>query len=155
MQRRDTSLPIRSSVIDPTVVETRLGNLVAAYRPFGLATGNRLVACPVNALDVDVRVLKPIGRSFLLNVQELAGLWHLVQATDDIPFVERTTSRRRLPLPRTVANEGENNCRIGASAHQGHEIGVWLPDGLLRRHLLAVAKTRRGKSSLLLRIAHH
>jgi hypothetical protein len=32
---------------------------------------------------------------------------------------------------------------------------VHLPTGLLRRHLLAVAKTRRGKSSLLLRLVHH
>ena len=32
---------------------------------------------------------------------------------------------------------------------------VALPDELLRRHLLLVAKTRRGKSSLLLRIASH
>ena len=28
-----------------------------------------------------------------------------------------------------------------------------MPDGLLRRHILAVAKTRRGKSSLLLQLA--
>ena len=32
-------------------------------------------------------------------------------------------------------------------------MSVSLPDELLRRHLLLVAKTRRGKSSLLLRIA--
>jgi hypothetical protein len=32
-------------------------------------------------------------------------------------------------------------------------VPVSLPDELLRRHLLLVAKTRRGKSSLLLRIA--
>jgi hypothetical protein len=34
-------------------------------------------------------------------------------------------------------------------------VPVHLPTGLLRRHLLAVAKTRRGKSSLLLRLVHH
>jgi hypothetical protein len=33
-------------------------------------------------------------------VRELAGLWHLVQSSDDVAFVERTTARRRLPLPR-------------------------------------------------------
>jgi hypothetical protein len=32
---------------------------------------------------------------------------------------------------------------------------VVLPPGLLRRHLLAIAKTRRGKSSLMLQFAHH
>src|SRR5205823_14477070 len=32
---------------------------------------------------------------------------------------------------------------------------VVLPPGLLRRHLLAIAKTRRGKSSLMLQFVHH
>jgi len=36
--------------------------------------------------------------------------------------------------------------------HQGHAVPVTLHPDLLRRHLLAVAKTRRGKSSLLLRM---
>jgi hypothetical protein len=90
----------------------------------------------------------------MLNVQELAGLWHLVQAGDDVPFLERTTARRRLPLPATVG-PGTDGCRVGVSAHQGHNVPVYLPDRLLGRHLLAVAKTRRGKSSLLLRMVQH
>src|SRR5262249_46692246 len=100
--------------------------------------------------------LAPLGRATLLNVRELAGLWHLPQAADDVPFVERTTARRRLPLPATVAAgpDGEG-CKIGTSDHQGHSISVALPPGLLQRHLLAIAKTRRGKSSLMLRLVHH
>ena len=43
----------------------------------------------------------------------------------------------------------------GSSTHQGHNVPVVLPPGLLRRHLLAIAKTRRGKSSLMLRFVHH
>src|SRR5260370_27972572 len=48
--------------------------------------------------------------------------------------------------------------RAAASAFQrtrAINAPVYLPTGLLRRHLLAVAKTRRGKSSLLLRMVHH
>src|SRR5207253_9617994 len=85
------------------------------------------------------------------NTRELAGLWHLPQAGADLPLLERTTARRRLPIPSTVAR----GCRIGVSEHQGHAVPVSLPDELLGRHLLLVAKTRRGKSSLLLRIARH
>jgi hypothetical protein len=85
-------------------------------------------------------------------VRELAGLWHPVQADADVAMMERTTARRRLPLPQAVTGDG---CRIGVSEHQGHSVPVHLSDGLLRRHLLAVAKTRRGKSGLLLRIARH
>jgi hypothetical protein len=104
----------------------------------------------------DLRVLVPFGKSALLNVRELAGLWHLPRAADDVPFVERTTARRHLPLPATVGfqSSGEG-CRIGTSEHQGHSVQVVLPLGLLQRHLLAIAKTRRGKSSLMLQFAHH
>jgi hypothetical protein len=41
------------------------------------------------------------------------------------------------------------------SAHQGHTVLVHLPTPLLNRHLLPVAKTRRGKSTLLPRLAQH
>ena len=87
----------------------------------------------------------------MLTTHELAGLWHLPQAQADVPLLERTTARRRLPLPADVAR----GCRIGVSSHQGRSVAVALPEDLLRRHLLLVAKTRRGKSSLLLRLARH
>ena len=140
---------------DPAAVAARLNHLAAAYRAFSLGSGNSLAPHPLGS-DVDLRLLEPFGRPCLLNVSELAGLWHLPQAGDDVPFLERTTARRRLPLPSTVApGAAGGSCRIGTSAHQGHSVPVHLPSGLLGRHLLAVAKTRRGKSSLLLRLAQH
>jgi len=39
-----------------------------------------------------------------LTTREPAGLWHLVQAADDVALIERTTARRFLPLPETVAD---------------------------------------------------
>jgi hypothetical protein len=142
--------------VDSAAVSDRLARLAAAYRPFSLAAGNSLVVVPLQAEDTDLRVLASIDRPSLLNVRELAGLWHLVQADDDVSMIERTTARRRLPLPASVASEpSERGCRIGTSDHQGHKVPVHVADTLLRRHLLAVAKTRRGKSSLLLRFAQH
>jgi hypothetical protein len=110
----------------------------------------------VRAVNPDLRILVPLGKSALLNVRELAGLWHLPQAADDVPFVERTTARRHLPLPATVGfQSGGEGCRIGRSEYQGHSVQVVLLPGLLRRHLLAIAKTRRAKSSLMLQFVHH
>jgi hypothetical protein len=142
--------------VAPAAVRTRLERLASAYRPFALAAGNSFVPRPVRTPTPDLRVLAPLAKTCLLNSRELACLWHLPQAADDVPFVERTTARRRLPLPATVAlgPDGEG-CSIGVSEHQGHTIPVVLPPGLLRRHLLAIAKTRRGKSSLMLRFVHH
>jgi hypothetical protein len=135
-------------------VAAYLGRLAAAYRQYSLAAGNGLVPAPLRLGGGDLRGLDPLppARSLpVLNTRELAGLWHLPQAGADVPLLERTAARQRLPLPCTVGR----GCRIGVSAHQGHEVPVSLPDELLRRHLLLVAKTRRGKSSLLLRLARY
>src|SRR5204863_10039500 len=132
--------------------QAHLDRLAAAYRPFAVAAGNSFGPSPVKSSSVDLRVLAPVVKGGLLNVRELAGLWHLPQATDDVPFVERTTARARLPLPATVAlGPNGEGCHIGFSEHQGHEVPIAIPPALLRRHLLAIAKTRRGKSSLMLR----
>ena len=161
LSRDACAVELRLMVIAPAfanadLVQARLDRLVAAYRPFALATGNSLVPRPVARGGDDLRVLAPLDRPNLLNVRELAGLWHLLQASDEVVFLERTTARRRLPLKSTVAPSADGaDCRIGVSAHQGHSVPVHLPTGLLGRHLLAVAKTRRGKSSLLLRMVHH
>ncbi|HEY2592442.1 MAG TPA: hypothetical protein VGK33_00925, partial [Chloroflexota bacterium] len=81
-----------------------------------------------------------------MTTRELAGLWHLVQAGDDVALVERTTARRFLPLPETVA-EG---ARIGSAEDGlGHSVAVHVGAPLLRRHALLVAKTRKGKSGLM------
>ena len=161
LSRDACTVELRLAVIAPifadvAAVQARLDRLATAYRPFALATGNSLVPRSCTVVDDDLRVLAPLDRPTLLNVRELAGLWHLPQASDDILFLERTTARRRLPLRGTVAPGADGTgCRIGVSAHQGHSVPVHLPTGLLGRHLLAVAKTRRGKSSLLLRMVHH
>lgn len=135
-------------------IDARLDRLAAAYRQFNLAAGNGLVPRSLDLRRRDLRglaPLQPVKTLPVLNVRELAGLWHLPQAQADVPLLERTTARRRLPLPVTVSR----GCRIGVSEHQGRSVPVALSDELLGRHLLLVAKTRRGKSSLLLRIARY
>ena len=151
---------LRIAVIAPTHVHPRNCRLawIASERPTGRLRWPRVIAFvprQVKSGTADLRILAPLARAALLNVRELAGLWHLPQAADDVPFVERTTARRRLPLPATVAAgpDGEG-CTIGTSDHQGHSVSVTLPPGLLERHLLAIAKTRRGKSSLMLQLVH-
>ena len=142
--------------IERAELQDRLDRLAAAYRPFAVAAGNSFAPSRLKMAAPDLRVLAPLGRPSLLNSRELAGVWHLPQAADEVAFVERTTARRRLPLPATVATgPGDEGCRIGTSEHQGHSIAVSLPRGLLGRHLIAIAKTRRGKSSLMLRFVHH
>jgi hypothetical protein len=135
-------------------LQARLQRCVAAYRHFNLAAANGFKPRVIQAEGRDFAKPLPMRRKnslAILTTRELAGLWHLPQAADDIPLVERTTARHWLPIPDKVAS----GCRIGVSVHLGREIPVAVPDDVLRRHLLLVAKTRRGKSTLMLRLAHH
>ena len=132
----------------------QLARLAAAYHQFDLPAGNGLLPRALRAKRLDLRrldFLSPGRQGALLNVRELAGLWHLPLGQADVPLVERTGPRLRLPLPYTVAR----GCRVGVATQQGRMVPVCLPDELLRRHLLLVAKTRRGKSSLLLTLARY
>jgi hypothetical protein len=132
-------------------VQAKLDHLVAAYRAYDLQRGNGLVGrshlAPESAEALCTPTpLQGARRLATLSTRELAGLWHLVQAGDDVAFVERTTARRFLPLPEAVAD----GARIGvAEDGLGHSVAVHLAPALLRRHALLVAKTRKGKSGLL------
>jgi hypothetical protein len=135
-------------------LERQLDVLVAAYRAYDLERGNALVrrnlpAERAGSSDAErlclPRPLLPSGRLPTLTSRELAGLWHLVQAGDDVALVERTTARRFLPLPETVAI----GLRLGVAEHQGRLIPVHVAPELLRRHELLVGKSRKGKSALL------
>ncbi len=150
---------IRLAVFAPpdapeAAARARLGQLAAAYRQFTHDEGNGLIPRPLRAARPDLRALAstaPRRGLALLNTRELAGLWHLPQSDADVALVERTASRRIAPAPRAVAR----GCPVGLAEQQGHAVPVALPDDTLDRNLLLVAKTRRGKSALLLRIADH
>ena len=135
-------------------INAQLDRVAAAYRRYNLAAANGFIVRPLTTKDELFRPVwlgprrqtKPI-----LTTRELAGLWHLPHAAADVALLERTTARRWLPMPLSVAA----GCRIGVSAHQGRQVPVALPTDVLGRHLLLVAKTRRGKSTLMLRLAQH
>jgi hypothetical protein len=145
---------IAPAAANPAELQARLDRLVAAYRPYNVAAGNGFLArgLSLRKRPGDLRLPWRLGGArarALLSTRELAGLWHLPHASADVPLLERTTARRFMPLPPEVAD----GCRIGTSEQYGQEVPVSVPDDLTRRHLLLVAKTRRGKSTLMLRLA--
>ena len=85
----------------------------------------------------------------LLNTDEVAGLWHLPDHAGAPPRVRRTSAQRLAPAPGHAAR----GARVGVSDVEGSPSAVHLPGPLLHRNQLIVAKTRRGKSTLLRHIA--
>jgi hypothetical protein len=138
----------------PEEVNGRMQHLVSAYRTYDLERGNGFVERSLPVPKAPPTLCSPVpfgpaGRLATLTTRELAGLWHLVQAADDVALIERTSARRFLPLPETVAD----GARVGiAEDGLGTSVPVHVNPALLRRHALLVAKTRKGKSGLLRRL---
>jgi len=147
---------LRLAVAAPTREQARrrLLQLAAAYRQFNMGAGNALTLsettfdlCDLDGGWDDGFRLPGAPRD-ILNVAEAASLWHLPWG-DGAQMVPRTLSPRLLPLPEDVA-EG---VPIGTSTHHGRTIPVCLPRSAVERNKLLVARTRRGKTTLMLHLA--
>lgn len=139
---------VGSEQVEPSELTVPLQAVASAYGQFSLGTGNALVMQAIGSAACEPRSLEPwagSGWPLLLNTRELAGLWHLPQGSTDVALLERSAVRHYLPLPAVVSS----GCSVGVSRAQDRAIPVLLPDHLFLRHLLIVAKTGSGKSSLM------
>jgi hypothetical protein len=128
------------------------GRVAGAYRGFDHPLGNGLRP---RGWRGDPRSLRNthrlLPRANVLNAAELAVLWHLPPSAAGLATPVESTAHHLLP-PEDRVTRG---CRVGASVHQGQHAPAYLPHGLLFRNQLVVAKTRRGKSTLLIHLASH
>jgi hypothetical protein len=134
--------------------ERKLREIIAAYRRLNLQSGNAFVG-RFAEFDPRILALDPVSwwreltaRVTRLSVDELAALWHLPVGAE-VPGVERTLTKRLLPLPTTV----QQGILIGHSIHQGKKIPVHLAEESLWHHIFMVAKTQKGKSTLMAHLA--
>jgi len=132
----------------------KLREVIAAYRGLNLQSGNSFVA---QRAEFDPRILALNSASWWkeltahvtrLSANELASMWHLPMGTD-IQLVKRTMAKRLLPLPADV----QKGILVGHSIHQGQKIPVHLDEESLWHHVFMVAKTQKGKSTLMAHLA--
>jgi len=158
----------RPGAIGARVVAAKLTGPLVAARLDVLACGpdrSRLRALAVQAAAAYAAYDDPAGGALrperprpirgrhgnlplLLNTGEAAALWHLPEAEGTPPRVRRTTARRLAPAP----GHATQGIRLGVSAADP-PVPVHLPAPMLHRNHFLVAKTRRGKSTLLRHIA--
>jgi hypothetical protein len=131
----------------------RLTDAVAqACRAFDHPSGNGLRPRPWRGDPARLSLTGgPLRQRDILNAAELAGLWHLPSDTGGVPGGKRMASRQLVPAPGDL----ERGCPVGVSRHQTAKVPVHMPPSLLFRSQLVVAKTRRGKSTLLLHLASY
>lgn len=136
------------------LARARLRDLARAYSQYNLSNGNALV---VRVAEFDPRELvlprwawwqEWLGHGMRLNAAEIAAMWHLPVGFE-APWLEYTRYKRLLPLPATVAK----GVLIGHSTHQGISIPVHIDPRSLWHHTFMVAKTQKGKSTLMAHLA--
>jgi hypothetical protein len=141
---------------------TILQRLTGAYRQFHLAAGSYFIPRTLRRRTARRLLAHPTGwtrglarSGHLLSVTDVAGLWHLPQARDlaDLPLVERTRARHLLAPPQSHLAPMMGLPHLGVSTHAGHEMPIGLPLDAFHRNTLTVAKTGKGKSTLLLHLA--
>ncbi|MCZ2109415.1 MAG: type IV secretory system conjugative DNA transfer family protein [Dehalococcoidia bacterium] len=138
---------------DAELLEQECRRVAAAYEAFDHPSGNGLrghrrrytVSLPSDHRGGWLR------RPTILNAAELSALWHLPDPSAGLPMATKPGGRRFLPADDATARGG----RVGVSRHHGQSVPVHFPQGALYRNHLIVAKTRRGKSTLLQHVAAH
>ncbi|MGE3073880.1 MAG: TraM recognition domain-containing protein [Dehalococcoidia bacterium] len=150
------SARLRLAVIGPRdraeTLEDIRDRVSAAYEAFDHHAGNRLRPGRSKTARAPLDMSGGMFRGAqVLNAAELAALWHLPDLNSGLPAAAKPGGRRFLP----VGDATGRGSRVGVSRHHGQVVPVHLPHGALYRNHLVVAKTRRGKSTLLQHIARH
>ncbi len=153
-------LRLEAQAPDRGRAERLLRRLIGAYRQFETGAGNGLVVSretfrPTDLDDVTrerglLWGLLPPPRRDIIGAAEAATLWHL-PVGDTAELVRRVLDPRRLPRPEDV----EDGVLIGTSVHQGREIPVHIPPSAAWRNKLLLARTQRGKTTLMMHLARY
>ncbi|MEX2447907.1 MAG: hypothetical protein WD404_04085, partial [Solirubrobacterales bacterium] len=139
------SLDVRAFGPDPARLRALAAQTAAAYAAYDDAAGGGLRPGQLRPL----RLPRRARQRLLLNTGEAAALWHLPEAVGTPLRVRRTTAQRFAPAP----GHATLGVRVGVSTVGSTDVPVHLPAPLLHRNHFLVAKTRRGKSTLLRHIA--
>ncbi len=126
-----------------------------AYQQFGMTYSNTFKPqlCEFDPQFVEMKpsswVQELLDKVMRLNVTELAALWHL-PAGEALQQVEHTMARRLLPIrPYSFAR----GILIGHAESQGERIPIHLAPGMLEHNTFMIAKTQKGKSTLMAHLA--
>ena len=132
-----------------------LAPVAAAYRHYDHPAGARFKVGWVRPVSVPNISLHHAGGGLfgsrsVLGVREAASLWHPPGAHDETPLVARSGAKALIPSARGV----KGGALVGDTT-AGRPREIRLPDDVLHRHHLYVARTRMGKSTLMQHVIAH
>ncbi len=150
----DVTVRLLSVADSPEIAKTNLDNLVSSFSQYNLYQyGNSLKAViPRNQTqlirDFIYRTFHE-KRAFVVNTEEMAGLWHLPLHSTETPNI-RWLGARKAPPPSNVPTEG---ILLGHVNYRGTDTPIHMKDADRRRHMYVIGKSGSGKSVLLANLA--
>ncbi len=129
--------------------EAHLHNLVGAFEQFtsdhNSFKKNRHLFKRAFMIDFIYRYFPIIGKTSILNTEELATIFHFPNKTVETPHIHWLLSKRA-PAPQQIPDSG---LYLGKSVYRGITRPVYISEDDRRRHLYIIGKTGTGKSELL------
>src|SRR3989338_7718450 len=134
--------------------ENRLKSAVGSFKQFSTASLNNFVADYTNSSDDESLLSKFRSRTFgmgetgnfILNIEELASIWHLPNISVETPAIAWTRAKKGEPplsLPTTDCTYFAETIFREARV----KFGIQRPDR--RKHMYLIGKTGSGKSTLI------
>lgn len=141
--------------VRPEQAQLRLQSIVASYKQFNTTYLNGFKQGRVSAdtaFITDYHQRRLGSPSSMLNIEEVATLYHLPHTNVETPSILWATSQTGEP-PATLPLLSENNQKdispIAAANFRGHNLPFGLPRADRGRHLYILGQTGVGKSGLL------
>ncbi|MEP3479754.1 MAG: DUF87 domain-containing protein [Fuerstiella sp.] len=127
----------------------RLSEIAGTFARFQSGE-SQLVTGPVMAVTPRRRSR---GRGFLMNVAEIASMWHPpTETTDSVARVSRGNFRELEPPNELAAVGDREGTVLGRVVFRNERTRIKISHDDLRRHLFVIGKTGTGKSTFLLNV---
>ncbi len=141
--------------VPPQVAKLRLQSIIASYKQFNTTYLNgfeakRIVSDPY--LIELYREREFSHRGFILNIEEVATLFHLPHTNVETPFILWATSQTAEPpanLPLVTGEQRDDLSPVAATNFRGHNTMFGIKRNDRSRHLYIIGQTGVGKSGLL------
>lgn len=146
----DVNIRVIASASSATSAKLYLDNVLQAFAQYNFYEyGNSLTKVIPRRKKGLVEAF--IYRSFkanekvVLNIEELASLWHLPLPSSDTPNI-RWLLAKTAPPPITIPSEG---LHLGYNEFRGKRTEIHITDADRRRHMYVIGKTGAGKSEFI------
>ncbi len=88
------------------------------------------------------------NRTFILNAEELASVWHLPTPWSETPNIQWLLARR-VPAPANIPRPEEGHVQLGNNVYRGVHTPIWIKEADRRRHMYVIGKSGTGKTEMM------